>query len=75
MVETDITGYKYDDAELNHSHGYLMPAIIETLKNSGFEQGQKRLFELGCGNGTVAHELSSRAVLVYSESGWSSQGY
>lgn len=46
--------YAYDDPELNGSHLYLLPAVdakIIRLKPS-------RIFDLGCGNGSVANALS-----------------
>ena len=53
--QADISGYVYKDAELSPSHSYLLPSLKESLLKLG---GQKRLFELGCGNGSVAAELS-----------------
>jgi len=55
-----ISGYDYSDFELNHSHDYLLPAVIAELskvqKRTGI--GEPRLFELGCGNGSVAAALT-----------------
>ena len=47
---TDISGYSYADAELNDSHGYLLPALRAELGRLACE---KRLFDLGCGNGSI----------------------
>jgi 2-polyprenyl-3-methyl-5-hydroxy-6-metoxy-1,4-benzoquinol methylase len=49
--------YKYSDAGLNHSHDYLMPALIRQLN----VYRPKRIFDLGCGNGSVAHILSTHS--------------
>lgn len=47
---TDISGYGYANAELNDSHGYLLPALRAEL---GRLTCEKRLFDLGCGNGSI----------------------
>jgi len=47
---TDISGYGYTDADLNDSHVYLLPALRTELGRLGVE---KRLFDLGCGNGSI----------------------
>ena len=54
----DISGYTYEDPELNASHDYLVPALLEELASLGLPSTQKRLFELGCGNGSVAEVLT-----------------
>lgn len=54
-----ISGYRYDSAELGHAHDYLLPTVLRVL--GGVEMaGERRLFELGCGNGSVAQVLSVR---------------
>ncbi|HMO09586.1 MAG TPA: methyltransferase domain-containing protein [Paracoccaceae bacterium] len=51
-----ISGYRYGDAETNTSHGYLLPAVKAEL--AGIGSGvPKRLFDLGCGNGSVGAVL------------------
>jgi len=56
----DISGYRYADAGLNHSHGYLLPTVLPLLEDLAGGARHKRLFELGCGNGSVAYELARR---------------
>jgi 2-polyprenyl-3-methyl-5-hydroxy-6-metoxy-1,4-benzoquinol methylase len=51
-----ISGFKYTDANLNLSHQYLFPKILSIL-NDNKSFSHKRLFELGCGNGSVANLL------------------
>jgi 2-polyprenyl-3-methyl-5-hydroxy-6-metoxy-1,4-benzoquinol methylase len=51
-----IEDYGYHLAGLECSHGYLLPKVIEILKGRKY-QGASRIFELGCGNGSVANEL------------------
>lgn len=52
----DISGYVYQDACLNHSHEYLFPEVKRIL--SSLPLKDKRIFELGCGNGSVAASLT-----------------
>ena len=56
--ESDISGYSYAGAGLNHSHGYLLPALRGILRSVNLPPERRRVFDLGCGNGSVAHELS-----------------
>jgi len=58
MAQLDISGYRFADSALNNAHGYLMPAVLRLLDKQDLPIGEKRLFELGCGNGSMAHELS-----------------
>jgi len=61
---TDISGYVYDDGELNSSHSYLLPALETELGRLAGDD--KRLFDLGCGNGSVG--------AAFSRSGWNVTG-
>jgi len=54
----DISGYKYADSETNESHGYLVPAVLQTLKEQC--KANACVFDLGCGNGSVS-EIMHRA--------------
>jgi 2-polyprenyl-6-hydroxyphenyl methylase/3-demethylubiquinone-9 3-methyltransferase len=60
MTETaiDISGYVYEDGDLNPSHDYLVPSLLEILASLDIPQDRKRIFELGCGNGAVAEVLT-----------------
>jgi 2-polyprenyl-6-hydroxyphenyl methylase/3-demethylubiquinone-9 3-methyltransferase len=53
-------GYRYADAESGHHHGYLLPTVFKTLDGLDLPADQRRLFELGCGNGSVAQVLTQR---------------
>ena len=55
----DITGYRYLGSKLNHSHDYLLPTVLDLLSAAELGVSEKRLFELGCGNGSVANLLTS----------------
>ncbi|MFM7012899.1 MAG: class I SAM-dependent methyltransferase [Betaproteobacteria bacterium] len=64
-AQTDIAGYRYADANTSAAHNYLLPtlrAVLSSLKHTS----SKRLFELGCGNGSVAN--------IPSADGWEVSG-
>lgn len=60
MTETaiDISGYAYEDGNLNLSHQYLVPPLLEILESLHLPQNGNHIFELGCGNGAVAEVLT-----------------
>ena len=60
MDTADLSGYRYADSTLNHSHDYLLPTVFRLLDGLNLPADQRRLFELGCGNGSVAHALTRR---------------
>ena len=60
MAELDISGYHYSGVTLSPSHDYLLPSVLRSLDDLDLPAGKKRLFELGCGNGSVARELAQR---------------
>jgi 2-polyprenyl-3-methyl-5-hydroxy-6-metoxy-1,4-benzoquinol methylase len=59
----DISGYRYHDAELNPSHQYLIPKVVQLLSKVNVGQ-DRRVFELGCGNGAIAAHLSNLGYTV-----------
>lgn len=63
------SSYEYRDANLSHTHAYLLPALSNFLNLKKPE----RVFELGCGNGAVAGWMSKLNIEVtaidYSETG------
>ncbi len=60
MAELDISGYRYSDAGHSSSHDYLLPTVLRMLDGVGLSAAERKLFELGCGNGSVARVLSQR---------------
>ena len=60
MTETaiDISGYAYEDGDLNPSHEYLVPSLLEILGSLHIPHDRNHIFELGCGNGAVAEVLT-----------------
>lgn len=68
MRETGFSTYAYANAAHDASHDYLLPVVDAELAAAG----ARRVFDLGCGNGSVAKHLSQRhevAGIDYSESG------
>jgi 2-polyprenyl-6-hydroxyphenyl methylase/3-demethylubiquinone-9 3-methyltransferase len=53
MTDVAISGYRFADSQTNRAHDVLLPALREELALLG-AGGARRLFELGCGNGSVA---------------------
>jgi 2-polyprenyl-6-hydroxyphenyl methylase/3-demethylubiquinone-9 3-methyltransferase len=58
--ENVSSGYRYDDSSLNNSHIFLLPKLFKLMDSFDPIDGEKRLFELGCGNGSVANVLTQR---------------
>ena len=54
----DMSGYAYEDGDLNRSHDYLVPCLLDILGSLHTPPDRKRIFELGCGNGAVAEVLT-----------------
>jgi SAM-dependent methyltransferase len=59
-IRSDISGYRYPSAELGHAHSYLLPTVFRLLESLDLPHGERRLFELGCGNDSVANTLARR---------------
>jgi len=59
-IDEDITGYGYADALQNQSHSYLLPAVTKILEDLNLSPNNQRLFELGCGNGSVANHFTEK---------------
>lgn len=55
MRNENISGYQWQDASLTPSHDYLLPALLRRMEPL---RRQRRVFELGCGNGSVAKVLA-----------------
>lgn len=59
-----MSGYVYEDGELNASHHYLLPSLLDVLGSLKLSEDRKRVFELGCGNGAVAEVLTQHGYQV-----------
>jgi len=58
MNASDTSGYTYTSAKSSHIHAYLLPTLKKYLSN--LDLCEKRLFDLGCGNGSMANELTKK---------------
>lgn len=52
-----ISEFRYSGGSLSESHKYLLPAILNILHDTSSRGLEKSLFDLGCGNGSVANEI------------------
>lgn len=63
----DIAGHRFKDAQPIHSHAYLLPSVDRTLL-SHFQNNDpgtpKKVFDLGCGNGSVSAHLHQMGYQV-----------
>ncbi len=61
-----IGGYVYSGSDCGHEHAYLLPQLERLLADFFQNRGdsEHRIFDLGCGNGAVAHHLSTLGYTV-----------
>lgn len=57
-----MSEYAYVDAEPTWSNAYLWPALLKVL--AGIDPAERRVFELGCGNGATARLLARNGYSV-----------
>jgi 2-polyprenyl-3-methyl-5-hydroxy-6-metoxy-1,4-benzoquinol methylase len=62
-IET-ISGYRWENAELTCAHDYLLPILGELVCQLENNQVDRRVFDVGCGNGAAANLLSRRGWVV-----------
>lgn len=55
-----ISGYRYLSGGASPSHNYLLPSVTKHLDLLADSGGSKQLFEVRCGNGSIAAELNKR---------------
>ena len=58
--QKSISGYRYESSDSNCSHKYLLPAVIRKLNELKSFSVKPQIFELGCGNGSVASRLAQK---------------
>jgi 2-polyprenyl-6-hydroxyphenyl methylase/3-demethylubiquinone-9 3-methyltransferase len=58
LSELKPTGFAHADARPCHANAYLMPAVRAALDRVDWHGGPRRVFDLGCGNGATAAELT-----------------
>ena len=59
---TTTRGLHYRDARPTYAQSYLWPVVIREIERLGL--ADKRAFDLGCGNGSLAGRLIERSYLV-----------
>jgi 2-polyprenyl-3-methyl-5-hydroxy-6-metoxy-1,4-benzoquinol methylase len=59
-MREDIAGYRYNHGGASPSHACLLPAVLYHLNNLALSSPRKRLFEIGCGNGSIASVLAQQ---------------
>jgi 2-polyprenyl-6-hydroxyphenyl methylase/3-demethylubiquinone-9 3-methyltransferase len=65
MSEARPAGYLYADATHTDAHRYLLPAVRRLLADLAWPAGRpKRVFDLGCGNGSTAANLTAHGYEV-----------
>ena len=62
----ELPDYKYEYHNLNQSHAYLLPVVKKILAAERLTNRTPaaRIFDLGCGNGSVANELTRAGFMV-----------
>ena len=60
----DLTSYPYSDALHHAHHHYLDDEVSSILAQLSWPVGERRVFELGCGNGSFAKILSDHGYAV-----------
>jgi len=60
----DISGYTYSGAAASHTVGYLLGPVMKVLDQRTRSGAEKRIFEVGCGNGAVACMLAKSGYKV-----------
>lgn len=58
----DIAGYEWKNSDPTDAHNVLLPTVFRVLDELKIDE--KRIFDLGCGNGSVANALASRGWRV-----------
>jgi 2-polyprenyl-3-methyl-5-hydroxy-6-metoxy-1,4-benzoquinol methylase len=66
MIHDNVDGYRWNDAELSCVHEYLLSGVLLELDEvrRRLPLSGLRLFDLGCGNGSVSHKVSMHGWTV-----------
>lgn len=56
MIEEIATEYAHTSSEASHTHAYLWEPVMQEITNFAqlVASTEKRIFDLGCGNGSFA---------------------
>jgi 2-polyprenyl-3-methyl-5-hydroxy-6-metoxy-1,4-benzoquinol methylase len=58
MTSDPAKGFHYDSSAGCCTNDYLLPTVRRALQAFPWKSQLRRVFDLGCGNGSVAHELT-----------------
>ena len=61
---SNISGYTFASHEASHAHSYLMPSVLNQLRQVEWRDDSKCVFDLGCGNGSTAAFLEEKGYAV-----------
>src|SRR6266849_3530065 len=61
---SDLTSYPYSDTLHHGHHRYLDDEVLGILAQLSWPAGERRVFELGCGNGSFAKIMSDHGYAV-----------
>lgn len=64
MSKSNLIDYPYRDTSPNHAHAYILPTLFRLLEDVDFPTEEKRVFELGCGNGSAAMRMEKHGYSV-----------
>lgn len=63
-AQHESSNYYYADANAGHHHAYLWPVILKILEAECHAAKSRKVFDLGCGNGSFDFELSKAGYQV-----------
>lgn len=63
-VNQDASAYGYGTADLGHHHAYLLPVVERIIAEQNLAREKRRVFDLGCGNGSVGAFLHRKGYEV-----------
>lgn len=64
MPDRTAISYPYPSATPSHTHAYLWPTVLHVLNATQGTQTNRKVFDLGCGNGAFAAALQRRGYEV-----------
>lgn len=64
MSEISAKAFAWEDAECGTAHAYLLPKLAKIIEAVRTPEGDKKIFDLGCGNGSVAAWLAQKGWKV-----------
>jgi 2-polyprenyl-6-hydroxyphenyl methylase/3-demethylubiquinone-9 3-methyltransferase len=60
----EVSGFRFADALPGCAHSYLLPVIERELDSIPWQRSEKRIVDVGCGNGSVAGFLQKKGYSV-----------